>query len=85
MAYDFQKYQEQEKQKQYLKFVEYKEVPCMLAFREEERRRLEEYDRLCTEEIRDRQNKERCYRQMLDHKQQVHEKEGMKDSICMKI
>ena len=85
MAYDFKKYQEEESRKAYLRFAEYRETADSMRFREEEMVRLTTYIELCSEYSNDRANTERRYQQMLDGRMQMHEREEMKRSICMKI
>ncbi len=85
MPYNFRLYQKQEMQKDFLKFTEYIEDMRMVHFREKERQRIQEYMKRCSEYVGDRNNTDRRFRLMLDNKRQVHEKEEMSRSVCMKI
>ncbi len=85
MAYHFKGYEQQEVVKEYLHLAEHKERECLKQFREEAAAHFEEYIRLCSGYRNGRKNTERRYEQMLDGKKQIHEKEEMKRSICMKI
>ncbi len=85
MAYHLKKYQQQEAESRHLYLEEHKESEYLKQFHEEAAAHFEEYIRLCSGYRNGRKNIERRYEQMLDGKKQIHEKEEMKRSICMKI